>query len=243
MLRDAHVPLLLWLPAALLLHMFGGGSAIVASSLAQHRADILAFSRAVSRNIAGDQPVVEIEIYEAAEATVLPQDPSSQAPAVDDDAATAPSTEADVARRELSPKSKPEPVPPKAKVPTKVPKPEPAKVATPSPEANPKPGTKPIIVPAISPDGRLAIINDPDTKKNQPDNPDAARIADEANHTDRERMAKIRSYDQNSSKPQPAGGAKMHPIDDPGDSPQDAPGFSTDMPDDEDSEGRRAGST
>lgn len=243
MLRNARLPLILWLPAALLLHMFGGGGAIVAANMAQHRADILAFSRAVGRNIASDPPVIEIEVYEEPEAAALPQDPPSQALPIEDEAHGDVSTEADVARHEPLPKPKPAPVPRKTKVAPETPKPEPAKVAKPSPKAIPKPGAKPIVAPPLSPDGRLAVINDPDTKKNQPDNPDAARIADDANHTERERMAKIRSYDQNSRKPQPAGGPKQHAADEPGDSPQDAPGFSTDMPEEDDREARRAGST
>jgi hypothetical protein len=259
MLRDAHIPLLLWLPAALLVHLLGGGSAFYAADLAQQRAQILAFSRAISQKLGGDQAPVEIEVFDL---PTPPEEPATPEVAKQPSVAESgnPDPDSPASPPELSPATAkqahetppedehpapPEPAPKKEKAP-KLP-------ATSEPY---KPGSKPLIVQAV-PDGRLAIINDPDTKKDQADNPGARRIADEANHTDRERMARLRAYDQNSSKPRPAGGDAKAPPEkpgggdpgdgdpgdgDPGDGDTDEPGFSTHKPDEDDSKAARAGS-
>ena len=69
-LREAHIPILLWLPAAAMLHLGGGtGASEMAVNVAE-RASILRFSRGVRSQVAasvdGSSGPSEIEILDEA---------------------------------------------------------------------------------------------------------------------------------------------------------------------------------
>lgn len=127
------------------------------------------------------------------------------------------------------------PPPPEKKEPPKVErKPEPKPVVVPPPPAPTLPAPPPLVAKKPEPpkepkkeepkaeapkkeppklvvprDKRIAVINDPTTAKNQKDNPNAPRIADEANWAKEETMARFRAHDQNASKP--SGGRQLTP--------------------------------
>ncbi len=272
MLREAQIPLFLWLPAALILHAFTGSGAHHAAAVQRERAQIVAFSREV-REAIEEQLAVEVEILDDDDDAT----PAAEPEPSKDDSSKKDDEESDDEDEDASkekPEEKPAPVipPPKPRVPPPVPKvtppkdapkpkvepkqeapkpPEPKKDAPPPPEPKKeepkvakkkdedKDKEKPQKLELPKPDGRIAVINDPDLEKNQKDNPNATRIADEANTVKDETMAKFRSYDQNASKPR--GGGEPIPSDDPnpGNAPDDKRGFSNEVPGDGDP---RAGS-
>jgi hypothetical protein len=256
MLREAHIPLFLWLPAALILHALSGGGAHQAAQVARGRADIRAFSRDV-RDVIHHQLRVEFDILGA-----------------EDDAAVAkraeppPPEDKPEEEKKDEPKEEPPPVvklpppkvPPKlAPKPPKMAKVEPPKPTEPKPEKKEEPKKEPEKVAKKEPkekkpeekkeapqkielpkpDGRIAVINDPSLDKKQKDNPNAPRIADEANSTKEETMARFLAYDQNASKPQGGGGPGDPSQKQPGNAEKDERGFSNDVKGDKDP---RAGS-
>ncbi len=237
MLREAHIPILLWLPAAILLHLATGGGAVEVAKTVAEKAAILKFSRDVRAQIRseipGDGKPTEIEVLDEPPAPD-PKDPvlaSKEAPADDEAAEPAPPERAE-AQKPPEPKP-PEPPKDKPPEPPKPPEPKPPeapKVAVKEDKPPEGPAKPPQELP--KPDGRIAIQNDPTLDPNQKDNPNANRIADNANTTDHEEQAKIRSYDQNS--PKPTGGGNPHdgPNDEPGNADEEQRGHSVDAPGD-----------
>lgn len=261
MLREAQIPLFLWLPAALIFHALTGSGAHHAAEVRRERQEIVAFSREV-REVIEDQLKVEIEILDEApesekEREAEPKKEQEEEKPPEDEKEEKPEKPPLAAP---PPKIQPPKPPPLAKLP--IPKPKaPEKPPEPKPEPKvepPKPKPEvakkepekakekekekekaPQKLELPKPDGRIAVINDPDLEKEQKDNPNASRIADHANTVKEETMAQFRSYDQNASKPR--GGGEPIPSDDPnpGNAPDDARGFSTHVPGDGDP---RAGS-
>ncbi len=253
MLREAQIPIFLWLPAALLFHAFTGTGAHQAATIRYERQQIRAFSRDVREVISDQLKVVEVELLDDGPAGKPLAAAEPEDKALDDDEPP-PEPEEEPIQPPLAAKPKIQPPlkAPTPKVKPKVkPKPKP-KVAKkdppPKPKAAPKPKPKPKVakkdppkkekknkpqrLELPKPDGRIAIINDPDLDKKQKDNPNARRIADHANTVKEETMAQFRSYDQNASKPR--GGGQPIPSDDPnpGNAPNDKRGFSNEVPGD-----------
>ena len=230
MLREAQIPFLLWLPAALVFHLVTGSSAVQVATVMSERADILAFSRAVRHDVREGLLMTVEWGTEVAHSDDQPPEP----PEPEDDPTAEPSVdEQDDEPREAEPKplvqrAKPAPkkkMPEPAKLAPK-PKPKPKKVAvkeptkkeTPKPKPKPKKPTekKPAKKQPVAklelprPDGRIAVINDPSLRKDEQDNPNAHRIADHARRVKQETMARFRSYDQNT--PKPTGGGMPTPL-------------------------------
>ncbi|MBW2453678.1 MAG: hypothetical protein JRI68_04170 [Deltaproteobacteria bacterium] len=217
MLREAQIPFVLWLPAAIILHALGGGSATHAAIIESERAAILAFGRSVREDVRQRfGPETSVELLGDEESDTQEEEE------LEDKRATRDETD------EADDQLEPEPLPPVAassqakppKPPAEQPPPKPQPEAKKKPEAVAKvPPPKPKqedpaaakkkaakkkpqqILELPKPDGRIAIINDPSLDKNQPDNPNARRIADHAHTTKEEMMARYRAYDQNASKP------------------------------------------
>jgi hypothetical protein len=248
MLRDAQIPILLWLPAALVFHLLSGGGAIQGAKkmeqLANERAQILQFSENVRDEVRAMVRGQELS-FEMDE--VLPPEEEAKPPeedtAKEDDEAPTEEAPVEPPKPEAPPKValpkppkiEPPPEPPK---PVELPKPpeqakaEPPKVADEKkPDAEKKANPQELVLP--KPDGRIAIQNDPSLDPNQEDNPNAPRIADNANKVDEESMARFRSYDQNTSKPTGGGKPEPTPVQEPGNAAEDKPGFSTEVPGEE----------
>ncbi|MCC6524808.1 MAG: TonB C-terminal domain-containing protein [Polyangiaceae bacterium] len=189
MLRDvAPIPLVLWVSAAALVHVAGGKATGEVATMMDERHDILAFARTVRHGVSpgGGLGTVEAEL--------LPVDPKEEASLTakaptDGDFEAAPPVASAEPPRAPTPLAKPEPEPPKPAAPEPVAKAEPAKVEEKVPVDAALAKLEPV---ELKSDPRIAVVQD--VQKDQPDNPNAARIADDANTTQREMMAALRAY-------------------------------------------------
>ena len=229
MLRDAQIPLLLWISAAGMVHVMGGESAAKVAEVVNERREIVAFSRAVRTVMRPAETAIEIDglpTPDDKEEDVRPEEQPPASPAV-----------AELQAKQSTVLAPPPPVelpavveqPPKPER-----EPEPPKPVEKPPQAEAKAPAQELTLPKL--DGRLAVKQH--VQPGQEDNPTAPRIADEANKTEEERMARIRSYDQDSPKPtpgQPTPGKEKEP----GNSPTDQPGFAN--PNEEPGETRPGG--
>lgn len=211
MLRDAQIPLVLWVSAASIMHLGGGHAAATVAELVSERRALVSFSQSVREALRPDD--VEIEILAEPE----PEKEEERAPEDDllaeedpltDPAPLAkvepPEPEPEPPEPELDEKDEPDPAEPEKKIP--------AEAAVVDPQE--------LILPKS--DGRIAVKQH--TEKGQKDNPNAARIADDAHHTDDETMARIRSYDQDSPDPS-LGDSRPGPEKDPGNAHEDESGY------------------
>jgi TonB family protein len=198
-MRDVRTPLILWICAAICVHLlFGGGGAVVADIHDDH-----VFLHRLASDVR-DRVIREEQTFDVA----LLDDKSMAKP---------PEPE--------PPPPPPEPPKPKIENKPKPPPPELAKQekkkAEPKPEKKPtivveeKQAAKPIPPPPPQIDHRIAVKQH--AKANQEDNPNAHFIADEANHVEQETAAQITSHDKDEENPTP-GGNHAGPQDKPGDS-------------------------
>lgn len=207
MSREPNVPLLLWISAAILVHLGSGGGAGHAAQLIEEQGELRAFVQSVRESVQ-PQKVIEVSF-------------DASPPATPDEPAWTP----------------PEPPKPKAKKPAeKIPlaeqtpkKPEPKKqvLNLPSMSIAQAPPAPPPPLPTL--DRRIAVQQH--VKPNQQDNPNANFVGDEANHVATETVAKITSHDRDDPNPQP-GGQHAGPADTPGNADNDKVGDSDDHPGD-----------
>jgi len=201
--RAASIPLVLWICAAAVTHYVGGVGSKQAAEIVHDRDVLKAAVRSVRQSLRPSDTTFEVLTDGAEPMPAAKVEP----PKVD---GPSDGTKADGELEPEAPKEKVEPTP-KPKEPAAKPKPEPPKVAEkPKPPEPPKP--TPVIplpaapLPAAPPpppppemDHRIAVRQH--AEKNQPDNPAANRIADDANHVDKETVAKNRSHDQDMKNP------------------------------------------
>ncbi|MEO7033002.1 MAG: TonB C-terminal domain-containing protein [Polyangiaceae bacterium] len=203
MRREANIPLFLWITTAVVVHLLWSGGADRGARILEQRLDIQNFARTVQNRARGIGKPIEIALQDddtkdEEEKPIEKDDPAKP------DEVKAPEQQAadkdDPAAKKKPPEKeivKPEQL---------VPKPEEKKPEPPKPEqkkAEPKPA------PAVPPPPELTIPKKiavkQVTEENQPDNPNAAFIADQANHVLQETQARITSADQNDAKPTPGG--------------------------------------
>lgn len=194
-MRAASIPLALWICAAVVAHLAGGGAAMEAAAVVHERDELKAAVRSVRQSLHPPDTTFEI-LSDLVQATPTQQmePPTQDAPS------------------DLKGEPDPSAVPDQVKL-VPPPKEEPPKVV----EKAPAPAPKPLVVepvpaaplPVPAPERRIAVRQH--VKKDQADNPTANRIADDANHTDHETVARNRSYDQDS--PNPSMGAAKGPKD------------------------------
>lgn len=199
MSREAHIPLALWISAAIVAHLAGGGGAVEVAQTMKDRADLVSMVHALRGELRPADTTFEILT------DTTPLTPSEQpAEAPDKDAPLAPAEEdpeapkpepARAETKEPEPSKEPEPTKP---VPDPL-KPEVAK-APPPPPMLPSPAA-PAPPPPPPPDGRIAVKQHVQDKQ-QEDNPEAKRIADDANRVDEETMARLRSHDHDDATPE-----------------------------------------
>jgi hypothetical protein len=207
--REPHVPLLLWISAAILAHLVSGGGAERAAQLIEERIELREFVSLVRERL---QPPEVIEVSFENVETPAPQEPTWKAPEPKTPEAKKP--EKKVLLAEQPPAKKPEPkrhvlvLPPMSLEPPPAPKPPP---------------------PLPTFDRRIAVKQH--VKPNQPDNPNAHFVGDEANHVAEETVARITAHDRDDLQPQP-GGHHAGPDDTPGNSDHDKVGDTDDHPGD-----------
>ncbi len=215
--RDVHIPLALWMCAAFVAHFAGGGGAVVATEAAERvaaeRAEILEAVRDLRKEVRAGSGTLEVDmvVVPPPELEPPPPDPSADEVASDekaDNAADSPDAEAkkDDPEDEKKADEKPEDQQPPAEKPMQVslpqmapPPPPPTEIPKPE-EAKPE-EAKPAPPPPPPNDGRIAVVQQ--VPKDQEDNPEAARIADDANNVLEEAMARERSFDQDNHDPTP----------------------------------------
>jgi len=214
MRREANIPLFLWITTAVVVHLLWSGGADQTAKIIAQRLDIQRFARSVQNHVRGTGAPVEVAILDEDkpdEKEVEEDDPDKPEDAKDPDPKNAekddPTAEKKQPVKELA---KPEKVePPKA-----LPKPpEEKKPEEKKAEATPVPAQPP---PDLTNPKKIAVRQVVEDEK-QPDNPNAAHIADKANHVLQETQARITSADQNDAKPTP-GGEHSSPDKSPGDS-------------------------
>jgi hypothetical protein len=217
--RTAGIPIVLWMCAAVVAHLAGGGGAMKAAEIVHDRDELRAAVRFVRQGMRPSDTTFEL-LTDTAEPAAQNVEPPKE-----DSANDAKPGEADPDAPKVDPLAPPPPPPPKPKDPkVELPKPEAkpeAKVEPPKPKPEPlKPLAPAAAQPAAPPpppppeaDHRQAVKQV--VKKDQADNPDSNRLADDANHTEKETVARARAQDQDS--PNPSMGAHSGgPKDDPG---------------------------
>lgn len=217
MRREANIPLFLWITTAFVVHLLWSGGADQGAKVIAQRLDIQRFARSVQSHVRGAGLPLEVALLDDEKPPekevekddpdkpddVKPPDPKKDAEKDDPNAKTKPPVK-ELVKPE---KQKPLPAPPK--------KPEEPKPEQKKPEVTP---SVPTPQPELTMPKKVAVKQVVEDEK-QPDNPNAAFIADKANHVLQETQAKITSADQNDAKPTP-GGEHSSPDRTPGDSDQ-----------------------
>ncbi|APR78478.1 extensin-like protein [Minicystis rosea] len=212
--RAASIPLVLWVCAAVVAHYAGGVGTMQVAEVVHDRDVLKAASRSVRQSMRPGDTVFEV-LTDDAKPT-----PAAKVEAPKEDAPTdGTKPEGEPEPDAVKDKVKPPPPAPKEKA---QPKPEPPKVAEKPPPPKPPEPLKPVVpvpaAPAPPPpppppppeDHRIAVRQH--AQKDQPDNPEANRVADDANHVEKETMARNRSHDQDMKDP--SFGAAKGPKDD-----------------------------
>ncbi len=215
MRREANIPLFLWITTAVVVHLLWSGGADQGAKILEQGLDIQRFARAVQSHVRGVGAPIEIALQD--EDQEQEKRPAEKDEPVTPDAAKPPQSQ--TADRD-DPQAKKKP-PEKERVLPELPKPLPPEKKPPQPkpeqkalQAKPTPAeVKP--PPDLTIPKKIAVKQV--TEDKQPDNPNAAFIADQANHVLQETQARITSADQNEAKPSP-GGDHASPDKLPGDS-------------------------
>lgn len=214
MSREQQIPFVLWVCAALIAHVFWSGSAVVASKFLYQLNELRFFAQTVRHDVAGDGPI-EVSLAD----TTAPEDPSVEPP---------PETPPEV--KVVDPEKQDPQKPPEEQKEAKLdPAPQKDKpiVILPTPPEAAKPPPPPPVK-----DGRIAVkqhVKD----KNQPDNPNARFVGDEANKVEEESVARATSHDQDNPNPT-FGGQHTSPDKKPGNADRDKVGSADDHPGDPD---------
>jgi len=214
MRREANIPLFLWITTAVVVHLLWSGGADQTAKIIEQRLDIQRFARSVQNHVRGVGAPVEVALLddEKPSEKELEKDESDKP----DEAKEPDPKNAEKDDPELEKKPPPKEVVKPAKVePPKIEpkKPEEKKPEEKKAEATPTPAKPP---PELTVPKKIAVRQVVEDEK-QPDNPNAAFIADKANHVAQETQARITSADQNDAKPTP-GGEHSSPDKSPGDS-------------------------
>ena len=216
MRREANIPLFLWITTAVVVHLLWSGGADQGAKVLEQRLDIQRFARSVQSHVRGVGMPLEVSLLDdekPLEKDVEKDEPDKPDDAKQQDRQTAekddPESKKKLPLKELLKPEKLEPLPPPPK------KLEEKKLEEKKPETVP---AQPLPPPALTMPKKVAVKQVVEDDK-QPDNPNAAFIADQANHVLQETQAKITSADQNDAKPTP-GGEHSSPDQSPGDSDQ-----------------------
>jgi hypothetical protein len=202
MRREPTIPLFLWVATAVLTHLAGYTSADRVTTLVERAHELRHFMDSVRREFAGSSPTFEVSLDDSKppeEAPLAPEPPPEAPKALPEPEPEPPKVE--------PPKPKPEvkPTPPKvAELALKPEKPIPAKPGEQKP---------PLELPPV--DQRRIAVKQHVEDKNQPDNPNAPLIGDEANHVKEQTQARITSTTQDDEKPNP-GTNQAKPSPEPG---------------------------
>jgi TonB family protein len=186
MRRDATIPLFLWICAAFCAHLFFAGGGAVVTAIHLDRSLIRGLARDVRDRIRSVEQTFEVSAFDDAPKAAEPPPESPE------DLAVKPKEPEPKKEEPKKPEPKPEPKKPEPK------KPEPPPVVV---EEKKEEEKKP--EPLLQDDKRIAVRQH--AKDNQPDNPKANFIGDQANHVEEETVATQTSHDQDDPNPTPGG--------------------------------------
>lgn len=231
MTRDSNIPLFLWIATALLAHLAWGGGASKMSRALEETLDIKRFAQSVQRQVRSGGTVEVALLDESASPEQEPDEQADKpAPKPEEEQAPEPSeepSESDEASKKKDEETKKEDEPKPEK--PELQQPEPPKLEVKKEEKKEeKKAEEPKELPKIQAKKRVAVVQHVDDP-NQKDNPNAAHIADQANHVKQETQARITATDQNDPKPTP-GGAHTSPNKNPGNSDESKVAQSEDRP-------------
>jgi hypothetical protein len=222
MLRDAHIPLFLWIATALLVHLLGGGGASQAANWIEERIELRRFAENVRSFVKTSHSTMEVALLDP----TPPPDATNDVP-------PPPEPTAEPKEDEESPQDedKPEPLPEPKKTPEPKPQPEP------EPEKKPEEEQKKADAEKVVPKQQLVLqkkisVRQHVEDQNQKDNPDAEFLADQNNHVREQTRARITSNDQEDPNPTP-GSNSSGVGEQPGDSRESRVAQSEDRPGEE----------
>lgn len=196
--RAASIPLVLWICAAAVTHYVGGVGSKQAAEVVHDRDVLKAAVRSVRESMRPSDTAFEVLTDDA-----QPMPAPKVEPPKEDGNADGAKADADPDPDQAKVKPLPAPKPKEEPKPKDPPKPKVAEAPKP-PEPKPQPVAPVPAAPAPPPppppeDHRIAVRQH--AEKNQPDNPNANRIADDANHVEKETVARNRSHDQDLKDP------------------------------------------
>jgi len=225
----ASIPIALWICTAIVAHFVAAGSAVGVTVVEEARSHDRAQIRAMVREVRKELDVVQVDLPDHLDMSpadgkddLAPKnfiEKFTNLPFIDDaltepfkSADEVPDEEKDPAKKDPEEKKEVTPPPEVAPPKEKPPEPEVAK-KDPPPDTPEKPQEL-----VLMKDNRIAVRQA--AKKDQPDNPNAQRIADDANHVEEETQSRIRSTDQVAENPSP-GSNSRGPTDSVGNSDKD----------------------
>lgn len=219
MRAEPAIPLFLWIATAMLLHIGGYKGTDEVVELVEDRQSVLKLTELVIDEVENGPSELDVALIdddgpvepppEPPKAPDAPEDPDDPGPAPPDPAPP-PAPPPDELPDELAAA---EPPPEPEVLPPEVP-PPPAVEEEKEPAVTPAPPVAQLEVPKL--DGRIAVVQKVEDE-NQPDNPDAKYLADQANKVDQETQARNTSTDQMDPNPTP-GGDHLGPTPEPGNS-------------------------
>lgn len=205
MRREANIPLFLWITTAVVVHLLWSGGVDQGAKVLDQRLDIQRFARSVQNHVRGVGIPVEVSLLDEEQKEpdkdLEKDDPDKPDEAKPPDEKNAEKDDPEAKKKlpvkeEAKPEKKLEPPPVAPKKPEEK-KPEEKKAEVTPAQPTPPP-------PELTVPKKVAVKQVVEDDK-QPDNPNAAFIADQANHVLQETQAKITSADQNDAKPTPGG--------------------------------------
>ena len=249
MLRDSHIPLFLWLATAALVHLTWAGGTDKVISVLEERLVLKEFALSVKQLVRAKHRTFEVALYTDEQPIVDERNGQASAPDQSDPESSDDLDEIDSAEDEAQPKQtpstpvleqKPEQSPednerpvPEPKAPEPVPEPKPDLKLF---EEEPKPNN-PQRLELVQPEHKRIAVEQDVKDPNQAPNPDAALIADHANHVAEETQARLTNTEEHQSDPT-LSGAHTGPGAEPGNSDEtqvaqleDAPGEQNRAPD------------
>jgi hypothetical protein len=224
MLREAQIPLALWVSAAILVHLAGGGGAVEVARVVEEREEVRSMVEGIREGLRADTTFEILTTGVEPTPPAVPPKPPENPPESDD---KKPDDAKDKALEKKPEKEAPKPKPRKLKLPPKLPlkplaelpkkpevkKPEPPKATPPPPPPPPPPPiakvepVKPVAPPPPPPPAEKRLAVRQHVQKDQEDNPNAKRIADDANTVQEETMARVRVHDHDEADPTAGSGA------------------------------------
>jgi TonB-like protein len=219
MARETNIPLFLWVAAAILVHLTGGGGAERVSEILHEREEIREFADAVRRHLRGKFTTEVALIGDTTPPPEQPPQPAEPAEPQPVPETKPPEATPDPLEDDKKAKEEPDPRSRVAKVtkPENVTKPKPKADAEvkPKPEAEKTAEKPPEPAQKMETPNRVAVQQHVKDKNQENDN--AEFIAEEANRVDEQTQARITANDQNDEAPSP-GAQHNGPTPDPGDS-------------------------